>query len=85
MVHVSGVHGGAEHSAGWVENIEKCSKLPKMRTFMAGANGVLVRLRPDYARDLEATPMCPTNPLGVDETPLDFGMAGSPTEPMFWG
>ena len=85
LLHVSGVHGGAERSARRVKNMEKCSKWPKMRKLMAQANGVHVRLRPDYAPDLRSTPMCPTYPLGSDQIPLDLGMTGSPSEPMSSG
>ena len=62
--------------------METCSKWPKMRTLMARANEVHVRPRPDYASDSEPTLMCPTCLLGVDQTPLDLGMTGSPSEPM---
>ena len=55
-----------------------------MRTLMVGANRVHVRVRPGNALELVSGPMCPTYLLGVDQTPLDLGMAGPPTEPMIW-
>ena len=44
LVHASGVHGWAEHSARRAENVENCSKWPKMRTLMVGANEAHARL-----------------------------------------
>ena len=38
LIHVSGVHGGAEHSARRAENIGNGRKWPKMCTLMVGAN-----------------------------------------------
>ena len=84
LVHVSGVHEGAEHGAGRAENVENCSKWPNMRTLMGGANEAHARLGLEWAIGLVSSHMRPTYLLGVAQTPPVFGMAGSPSEPMIW-
>ena len=84
LVHASGVHEGAEHGARRVENVEDCSKWPKMRTLMGGANEAHARLGPECAIGLVSSHMRPTYLLGVAQTPPVLGMAGSPSEPMIW-
>ena len=49
LVHASGVHEVAEHGARRAENVENCSKWPKMRTLMVGANEAHARLGPECA------------------------------------
>ena len=49
LVHESGVHEVAEHGARRAENVENCSKWPKMRTLMVGANEAHARLGPECA------------------------------------
>ena len=49
LVHVSGVHRGAEHSAHWAKDIGNGRKWPKMDTLMVGASGAHVRLGPGCA------------------------------------
>ena len=71
LVHVSGVHEGAEHGARRAENVENCSKWPKMRTLMVGANKAHARLGPECAIGLVSSHMRPTYLLGVAE-PLRF-------------
>ena len=82
LVHASGVHEGAEHGARRAENVENCSKWPKMRTLMCGANEAHARLGPECAIGLVSSHMRPTHLLGVAQTPLVLGMAGLPSEPM---
>ena len=82
LVHASGVHEGAEHGARRAENVENCSKWPKMRTLMVGANGAHAGLGPECAIGLVSSHMRPTYLLGVAQTPPVLGMAGSPSEPM---
>ena len=65
LVHASGVHEGAEHGARRAENVENCSKWPKMRTLMVGANEAHARLGPECAIGLVSSHMCPTYLLGV--------------------
>ena len=65
LVHASGVHEGAEHGARRAENVENCSKWPKMRTLMVGANEAHARLGPECAIELVSSHMCPTYLLGV--------------------
>ena len=84
LVHASGVHEGAEHGARRAENVENCSKWPKMRTLMGGANEAHARLGPECAIGLVSSHMRPTYLLGVAQTPPVLGMAGSPSEPMIW-
>ena len=84
LVHASGVHEGAEHGARRAENVENCSKWPKMRTLMVGANEAHARLGPECAIGLVSSHMHPTYLLGVAQTPPVLGMAGSPSEPMIW-
>ena len=74
--------GGAEHSARRAKNIGNCRKWPKLRILMVRANGAHVQLGPGCALELEPSAMCPAYLLGVDQTLLDLGMAGSPSEPM---
>ena len=69
LVHESGVHEMAEHGARRAENMENCSKWPKMRTLMVGANEVHARLGPECAIGLVSSHMCPTHLLGVALTP----------------
>ena len=76
LVHASGVHGGAEHSARRAENIENGRKWPKMRTLMVVPNLAHVRVGSGCAAELEPSGMCPTYHLGVNQTPLDLQMAG---------
>ena len=82
LVHASGVHKGAEHGARRAENVENCSKWPKMRTLMGGANEAHARLGPECAIGLVSSHMRPTYLLGVAQTTPVLGMAGSPSEPM---
>ena len=82
LVHASGVHGGAEHSARRAKNIKNGNKWPNMRTVMAWANGAYVRLGLECALESVFSPMCPPYLLGVTQTPPDLGMAGWPSEPM---
>ena len=84
LVHASGVHEGAEHGARRAEDVENCSKWPKMRTLMVGANEAQARLGPECAIGLVSSHMRPTYLLGIAQTPLVLGMAGSPSEPMIW-
>ena len=84
LVHASGVHKGVEHGARRAENVENCSKWPKMRTLMVGANEAHARLGPECAIGLVSSHMRPTYLLGVAQTPPVLGMAGSPSEPMIW-
>ena len=84
LVHASVVHEGVEHGARRAENVENCSKWPKMRTLMVGANEAHARLGPDCAIGLVSSHMCPTYLLGVAQLLRFFGMAGSPSEPMIW-
>ena len=49
LVHASGVHEGVEHGARRKENVENCSKWPKMCTLMGGANEAHARLGPECA------------------------------------
>ena len=84
LVHASAVHEGAEHGARRAENVENCSKWPKMRTLMVGANEAHARLGPECAIGLVSSHMRPTYLLGVAQTPPVLGMAGSPSEPMIW-
>ena len=65
LVHESGVHEEAEHGARRAENMENCSKWPKMRTLMVGANEAHARLGPEYAIGLVSSHMRPTYLLGV--------------------
>ena len=65
LVHASGVHEGAEHGARRAENVENCSKWPKMRTLMVGANEAHARLGPECAIGLVSSHMRPTYLLGV--------------------
>ena len=65
LVHASGVHEVAEHGARRAENVENCSKWPKMRTLMVGANEAHARLGPECAVALVSSHMCPTYLLGV--------------------
>ena len=83
-VHASGVHEGADHGAWRAENAENCSKWPKMRTLMVGANEAHARLGPECAIGLVSSHMRPTYLLGIAQTPPVLGMAGSPSEPMIW-
>ena len=71
LVHASGVHEGAEHGARQAENVENCSKSPKMRTLMVGANEAHARLGPECAIGLVSSHMRPTYLLGVAQ-PLRF-------------
>ena len=71
LVHGSGVHEGAEHGARRAESMENCSKWPKMRTLMVGANEAHARLGPECAIGLVSTHMRPTYLLGVAQ-PLRF-------------
>ena len=71
LVHASGVHKGAEHGARRAENVENCSKWPKMRTLMVGANEAHDPLGPECAIGLVSSHMRPTYPLGVAQ-PLRF-------------
>ena len=64
-LHASGVHGWAEHSARRAEDKENCSKWPKMRTLMVGANEAHARLGPECAIGLVSSHMCPTYLLDV--------------------
>ena len=84
LVHASGVHEGAEHGARRAEKVENCSKWPKMRTLMGGANEAHARLGPECAIGLVSSHMRPTYLLGVAKTPPVLGMAGSPSDPMIW-
>ena len=84
LVHASCVHEGAEHGARRAENVENCSRWPKMRTLMVGANEAHARLGPECAIGLVSSHMRPTYLLGVAQTPPVLGMAGSPSEPMIW-
>ena len=84
LVHASGMHQGAEHGARRAENVENCSKWPKMRTLMVGANEAHARLGPECAIGLVSSHMRPTYLLGVAQTPPVLAMAGSPSEPMIW-
>ena len=84
LVHASGVQEGAEHGARRAENVENCSKWPKMRTLMVGANEAHARLGPECAIGLVSSHMCQTYLSGVAQTPPVLGMAGSPSEPMIW-
>ena len=84
LVHASGVHDGAEHGARRAENVENCSKWPKMRTLMVGANEAHARLGLECAIGLVSSHMRPTYLLGVAQTPPVLGMAGSPSEPVIW-
>ena len=84
LVHASGVHQGVEHGARRAENVENCSKWPKMRTLMVGANEAHARLGPECAIGLVSSHMRPTYLLGIAQTPPVLGMAGSPSEPMIW-
>ena len=65
LVHPSGVHGWAQHSARRAEKVENCSKWPKMRTLMVGANEAHARLGLECAIGLVSSYMCPTYLLGV--------------------
>ena len=56
---------GAEHGARRAANMENCSKWPKMRTLMVGANEAHARLGPECAIGLVSSHMCPTYLLGV--------------------
>ena len=71
LIHASGVHEGAEHGARRAENVENCSKWPKMRTLMVGANEAHARLGPECAIGLVSSHMRPTYLLGVAQ-PLRF-------------
>ena len=73
LVHASGVHEGAEHGARRAENVEDCSKWPKMRTLMGGANEAHARLGPECAIGLISSHMRPTYLLAVAQTPPVFG------------
>ena len=84
LVPASGVYGGAEHGARWAKNMEIGRKWPKMRTLMVGANRMNVRIGLRHALELVSSPMCPTYPLGVAQTPLHLGMAEPPSEPTIW-
>ena len=63
---------------------QNCSKWPKMRTLMVGANEAHARLGPECAIGFVSSHMRPTYPLGVAQTPPVLGMAGLPSEPMIW-
>ena len=65
LVHDSVVHEEAEHGARRAENMENCSKWPKMRTLIVGANEAHARLGPECAIGLVSSHMRPTFPLGV--------------------
>ena len=67
LVHESGVHEVAEHGARRAEIVENCSKWPKMRTLMVGANEAHARLGLECAIELVSSHMCPTYFLGVAE------------------
>ena len=82
LVHASGVHEVAEHGARRAENVEYCSKWPKMRTLMVRANEAHARLGPECAIGLVSSHMRPTYFLGVAQTPVVLGLAASPSEPM---
>ena len=84
LVHASGVNEGAEHGAQRAENVENCSKWPKMGTLMVGANEAHAGLGLECAIGLVSSHMLPTYLLGVAQTPPVLGMAGSPSEPMIW-
>ena len=84
LVHASGVHEGAEHGARRAENVENCSKCPKMRTLMGRAHEAHARLGPECAMGLVSSLMRPTYLLGVAQTHPVLGMARSPSEPMIW-
>ena len=71
LVHASGVYEGADHGARRAENVENCSKWPKMRTLMGGANEAHARLGPECAIGLVSSHMRPTYLLGVAQ-PLRF-------------
>ena len=71
FIHASGVHEGAEHRARRAENVENCSKWPKMRTLVVGANEAHARLGPECAIGLVSSHMRPTYLLGVAQ-PLRF-------------
>ena len=65
LVHASGVHEVAEYGARRAENVENCSKWPKVRTLMVGANEAHAGLGPECAIGLVSSHMCPTYLLGV--------------------
>ena len=67
LVHASSVHEVAEHGARRAENMENCSKWPKMRTLMVGANEAHTRLEPECAIGLVSSHMCLTYSLGVTQ------------------
>ena len=67
LVHASGVHGWAQHSARRAAKVENFSKWPKMGTLMVGANEAYARLGPECAMGLVSSHMCPTYLLGVTQ------------------
>ena len=77
LVHASGVHGGLSmvHVGPRIwkmaDNGRKCA-----RGMYPTWTGVCPRIGiKSYVSN---------NPVGVDQTPLDLGMAGPPSEPMIW-
>ena len=68
LVHASGVHEGAEHGARRAENVENCSKWPKMCKLMGGANEAHARLGSECAIGLVSSHMRPTYLLGAAQT-----------------
>ena len=81
LVHASGVHEGAEHGARRAENGGNCSKWPKMRTLMVGANEAHARLGPECAIGLVSSHMHPTYLLGVAQTPPVWEWQGRQVSP----
>ena len=65
LAHESGMHEVAEHGARRAENMDNCSKWPKKRTLMVGANEVHAGLGPECAIGLVSSHMRPTYLFGV--------------------
>ena len=81
LVHASSVRGVAEHGARRAENVENCSKWPKMRTLMVGANEAHARLGPEYAIGLVSSHRCAKYLLGVAQLLRFWELQGRQVSP----